>query len=65
MAEITKAAIKNGVVSAESNPELERNGKVQALWKHYDARQHKRRRVYLKELGTRPPGGPDARSASL
>lgn len=50
MTEITRAAIQNGVISAESNPELEVNAKVQALWKHYSSRQHKRRRVYLKEL---------------
>ncbi|MGE5551220.1 MAG: GNAT family N-acetyltransferase [Bacteroidota bacterium] len=56
MTEITRAAIKNGVVKAESNPELEENGKVQALWKHYEGRQHKRRRVYLKDLGERKSG---------
>lgn len=55
MAEITRAAIKNGVVAAESNPELEENDKVQALWKHYQARQHKRRRVYLKKIDPSRP----------
>jgi len=34
----------------ESNPELEDNHKVQALWKGYDLRQHKRRRCYIKYL---------------
>ncbi len=50
MSGITRGAIKNSVIYAESNPELEANGKVQALWKHYEGRQHKRRRVYLKIL---------------
>jgi hypothetical protein len=38
------------VRGAETNPELESNTQVQAIWKHYDARQHKRRRCYLKRL---------------
>ncbi|MGE5528700.1 MAG: GNAT family N-acetyltransferase [Patescibacteria group bacterium] len=50
MNEITKACIKNGITRGESNPELETNENVQAFWKHYEARQHKRRRVYLKKL---------------
>jgi len=50
MTEITRSAIENSIISAESNPELEKNAKVQALWKHYEARQHKRRRVYIKHL---------------
>jgi GNAT superfamily N-acetyltransferase len=50
MTEITRSAIEHAVVKAESNPELETNEKVQSLWKHYDGRQHKRRRIYLKNL---------------
>lgn len=50
MTEITRSAIENAVTRAESNPELEVNSKVQSLWKNYDARQHKRRRFYIKEL---------------
>ncbi len=50
MNEITLSAIKYGIVSAETNPELETNHEVQAMWKVYDARQHKRRRAYLKNL---------------
>ena len=34
----------------ETNRELETNEKVQAQWKLYDARQHKRRRCYKKKL---------------
>jgi hypothetical protein len=29
---------------------MEENEKVQSFWKHYDARQYKRDRVYFKEL---------------
>jgi GNAT superfamily N-acetyltransferase len=50
MTEITANAIRNGIVSAESNPEIETNTQVQAIWKHYDSRQHKRRRGFIKEL---------------
>ena len=50
MNEITKNAMHNGVISAETNVELETNTQVQALWKHYNARQHKRRRCYIKTL---------------
>ena len=48
MTEMTRSAVSNGIVSAESNIELEDNLKVQSHWKYYDARQHKRRRCYLK-----------------
>lgn len=50
MNEMTKNALKNGVVSAETNPELETNAQVHAIWKPYDARRHKRRRCYIKTL---------------
>lgn len=50
MTEITRSAIKNSVIKAETGPELENNLKVQALWKHYETRQHKRRRCYIKQL---------------
>lgn len=48
MTELTKSAIEAGIISAESNPELEVNEKVQGHWKYFEARQHKRRRAYLK-----------------
>ncbi len=48
MTDITRSAIARGIVSAESNVELETNVAVQNHWKYYDARQHKRRRCYLK-----------------
>ena len=50
MYEMNKIYIKNGVAFAESNPELEENTKVQSIWDHYDAVQHKRRRCYIKYL---------------
>ena len=42
-----------GIVKVESNPELEDNTQVQAQWKHFEHRQHKRRRVYIKQLTAR------------
>jgi len=50
MTEITRNCLKNGIISAETNVELETNTQVQAIWKHYNARQHKRRRCYIKTL---------------
>ncbi|HUZ17117.1 MAG TPA: GNAT family N-acetyltransferase [Spirochaetia bacterium] len=50
MTEITRAGIKNGIISAESSGELETNKAVQDIWKYYETRQHKRRRCYLKLL---------------
>lgn len=42
--------IKNGYKYAESNPELEENGKVQSQWQYFENVQHKRRRAYKKRL---------------
>lgn len=39
-----------GFVYAESNPELEMNGKVQAQWEYFETQQHKRRRAFVKEI---------------
>lgn len=50
MSEITRNCLLLGVRGAETNPELESNTQVQAIWKHYDARQHKRRRCFIKRL---------------
>ena len=35
---------------AESNPELEMNGKVQAQWEYFDTELHKRRRAFVKAI---------------
>ena len=40
-----------GIKKIESNPELESNIAVQAQWKHFERRQHKRRRIFIKHLG--------------
>lgn len=48
--ESNKAFNKNRIDKVETNRELEGNTKVQAQWKFYDSRQHKRRRCYIKQL---------------
>ena len=50
MTDLTETCIKKGILTAESNAELEENDKVQNFWRYYDARQHKRKRVYIKHL---------------
>ena len=39
-----------GFEYAESNVELELNGKVQAQWDYFKTEQHKRRRAFIKEI---------------
>ena len=39
-----------GFEYAESNPELELNGKVQAQWDYFKTEQHKRRRAFIKNM---------------
>ena len=41
---------KLGFSYAESNPELEENGKVQSQWQYFKTEQHKRRRCYRASL---------------
>lgn len=48
--EAIRAAIECGITGAETGRELESNTKVRSLWKSFNARQHKRRRVYRKDL---------------
>jgi len=50
MYELNKSYIKNGIKYAETNHELEDNTKVQSIWKGVDAKQHKRRRCFIKHL---------------
>ena len=47
---ITRTLIKNNIKKVESNREEENNIKVKNLWNHYEHRQHKRARCYLKKL---------------
>lgn len=42
---------KLGVKKIETNPELENNLLVQGQWKYFKTRQHKRRRVFIKQIG--------------
>lgn len=51
--EVLQAALKKGVKYAESNPELETNKKIHAQWKYFNPTQHKRRRIYRKDIA--PP----------
>lgn len=41
---------KLGFIFAESNPELEQNGKVQAQWEYFKTEQHKRRRAFVRKI---------------
>lgn len=42
--------IRFGIKKVETNPELENNTAVQAMWTNYNPRNHKRRRCFIKEL---------------
>lgn len=48
--ELAKIFISKKIAKAETNVELENNYKVQAQWKLFEKRQHKRRRCYIKYL---------------
>jgi GNAT superfamily N-acetyltransferase len=50
MHEFNKIYVRHNILKAETNPELETNSKVQAQWKFFDTRQHKRRRCYVKHI---------------
>ncbi len=41
---------RRGIEEVETNPELEENKAIQALWNRYDNKLHKRRRTYRKDL---------------
>lgn len=47
---LQRSALEAGVEFAETNLELEDNIKVQSIWKDYPKRQHKRNRVYKKDV---------------
>lgn len=49
-AEIMPAAAKNGYIYAESNPELETNTKMSAQWGSFEHINHKKRRIFIKDL---------------
>lgn len=49
-ADLLPRYIANGYKFAESNVELEDNGRVQSQWEAFDYRQHRRRRAWKKEI---------------
>ncbi len=48
--ETNKLFVNNQIQVVETNRELEGNEKVQAQWRFFNSRQHKRRRCYRKRL---------------
>jgi GNAT superfamily N-acetyltransferase len=50
LSSVMSTAKRYGMTHAESGPMLETNQKVQAQWKFFDVRQHRRRRVYIKKI---------------
>lgn len=50
MIQVYRAFLKHGIKYIESNPNLELNNDIQAMWKYFDNRQHKRRRCYVKHF---------------
>ena len=42
--------IENGVKYCETGPMLETNTAVHSMWRHFDKRQHRRRRCYIKAI---------------
>ena len=50
MHEMHKVASSRGLKWAETNGELETNTKILSMWKGYEHRTHKRRRIYGKKL---------------
>ncbi len=47
---LTQKIIKNGVRYCETGPMLETNAAVHSMWRHFEKRQHRRRRCYIKEI---------------
>jgi GNAT superfamily N-acetyltransferase len=50
MHEFNKTYVHHKILKAETNPELETNSRVRGQWRFFDARQHKRRRCYIKNV---------------
>ena len=48
--EIQEMFNKRGITKVETNPELEENKAIQAMWKNYKHELHKRRRTYRKDI---------------
>jgi hypothetical protein len=45
-----RTALKLGIRTAESNPELETNTRIQGQWKLVPSRRHKRRRIWRRNI---------------
>lgn len=54
ISELTKTAIKNGVVRGIASPELETNHAVHSMWRNFETRIHRRRRCFIKKLEDEP-----------
>lgn len=50
MHQLTRMCVENNVKICETGPELESNEAVRSFWKNFDARQHRRRRCWKKEI---------------
>jgi len=50
MNEVSNVFMNNKINLVETNRELEENYKIQAQWRFYNPRQHKRRRCYKKNI---------------
>ena len=50
MYQLTKMCVENGIKYCETGPELEHNEAVRSFWKNFDARQHRRRRCWKKDI---------------
>ncbi|WP_299440790.1 GNAT family N-acetyltransferase [uncultured Aquimarina sp.] len=48
--EMNETFLRNGIEMVETNPELEENKAIQALWNDYEHEQHKMRRTYRKDI---------------
>lgn len=55
MNQMINAMREFGIKKVESNPELETNDAVRSQWRTFDARQHKRRRCFIKHLNHAQP----------
>ena len=47
---LTPKIMANGVKFCETGPMLETNTAVHSMWRHFEKRQHRRRRCYIKKI---------------
>jgi ribosomal protein S18 acetylase RimI-like enzyme len=53
MHRVNVALNKHGITKVETNANLEDNINIQAQWKYFEKRQHKRRRCFIKHLSSK------------